>query len=246
MKNKYRHEPPKIPVKGYVNNYWITREGVVKRIRTNKDCKIITDYNTPGYKFFDKTFHRIIDLWVENGIINIDAEKEYIYFADGNRFNLDFTNLCVGLIEEREKEISNIVNKEVKRVNDNFFLAKDGTLYEIDNYTNDFNIIKPTFKEKKHTYEFKYHLDGFELWKEADRLVAEKWVENPDKKKFYEVCHKDGNYFNIHADNLEWTDYYIDYSVTKKDNTNEEFGSVRFVDRTKLNLKANIGKLKEE
>lgn len=40
------------------------------------------------------------------------------------------------------------------------------------------------------------------------RLVAMVFVPNPDPDKYKVVQHKDGNVFNNHCTNLEWTDKY--------------------------------------
>lgn len=52
-------------------------------------------------------------------------------------------------------------------------------------------------------------VNGMPTVKKVHRIVAEAWIQNPNKKP--EVNHKDGNRSNNRASNLEW--------VTRKENT---------------------------
>lgn len=86
---------------------------------------------------------------------------------------------------------------------------KKGSFYTIDDYeiTYDGQIIN---KHNGHVLKGQPNSKGYlrvQIGKKfmfIHRLVAEKWIPNPDNKE--QVNHKDGNKLNNCVDNLEWVD----------------------------------------
>ena len=86
---------------------------------------------------------------------------------------------------------------------------RKGSFYTVDDYeiTYDGQIIN---KHNGHILKGQPNSKGYlrviigKKFMFIHRLVAEKWVPNPDNKA--QVNHKDGNKLNNSADNLEWVD----------------------------------------
>lgn len=201
-----KNYPNSKTIKGYERNYFLDGEGNLRRVRTNKLVNPYKKSTTVAYIFHDNTFHRLIDLWVESGLIEI-PHNSYITFIK-NRFNLQKNNLIIKSISEREKEVSFLLNQEAKMVNEYYFLTKKGKLFKIDD-NNNISEKLPIINSHKKVLQFNYDLDGFPISSEADRLVAKYWVKNNNPNEFFDVIHIDNNYYNIEANNLEWG--IIDY-----------------------------------
>jgi hypothetical protein len=86
-----------------------------------------------------------------------------------------------------------------KLIAERFMVDLDGKVYRLK----DGSIVNPV-KKKTGYYQHVFSINYKQHTRLLHRLVAEKWVPNPNNLP--EVNHKDGDKSNNHKDNLEWVD----------------------------------------
>jgi len=85
----------------------------------------------------------------------------------------------------------------MKRVSEHLYINVNGELFS----TRSNKILKPTLGRGGY-YEYTPYIDGKKVKLYQHRLVALRFLDNPDKLEV--VNHKDGNKTNNKIDNLEW------------------------------------------
>lgn len=161
-----------------------------------------------------------------------DGQDWVIAHLDGNMQNDHYKNLAWKLRKDAYPHIP--ANTDVKTMlNHSIVVHKDGRIYQKgkkchvtdDLYDSDMDLFVPMLPYIR--YEYKNHWKKTETAKLdiEEAMAAAGYVEG-NKLQFKNpvILHKDGNYQNCSADNLEWTDAtdprYIEYYNKMADTMN--------------------------
>lgn len=216
----------KIPVYGFEQYYEIDEDGNLYSKKTNKILKKAAQASLrqDRYRLYDKKYYDLKYLVYKSfnkNNNNIKINDDRIVFIDGNCRNNKINNLK--LLEDNNRNdigllLSVKYGEKILPIPDfkNYYLSENGNLYSYYHSTS--KVIKLIIGTDGYlqtkipdnygvTRHFKIH-----------QWVAKIFVENPNRKEFNIVHHKDENKLNNNYNNLEWTTFQqnIVYSMGKQ------------------------------
>lgn len=232
----------------YIENtktrYLISNKGRVKNVITNN---ILSNSVSDGYLRISlkgpRNYHQynIATLMLENFKNIKKTDGLYLYFYDGNRFNLDISNIDYLTMDE----ICDLNYNKLFIYKNNKYYLKDGNEdnehwiricidnipfhYAISSHGRIINIlssmmIHPTIpKNDTYPYVILRH-KGKSYRITMHRIVAELFVDNKDPEKFNIVNHLNENKKDFNSDNLEWSNSRLNTLYSLNSGTNKNKG----------------------
>ena len=209
-----------IPIDYFVGKYEISNTGLIKNIKTQK-IKLFHAGST-GYRSCSLNdgkiskpiqIHNLVAEAFLEKIPEMEGYKIIVKFKDGNKDNLNATNLEYGYQKSKPKPVIQIINNEPDddneyvygdfigkkiKVNSNYLISKKGTIYSlktgklkaVQNNPSGYSRVNIPTNENP---DKKFYVH---------RLVAETYIPNPNN--YSEVNHIDSNRHNNDITNLEW------------------------------------------